>query len=128
MSRSWIPLRLPRPFVVVAVIIGVVAGVWAWYYAPSSEIDISIDNQTGSLALISVYIDGEGFGHERSTQFINYSSSVDFRATYSVARGSHTLLIEAVSPALSYRCNVHLNFLGADEIHLVLTNESLART
>jgi hypothetical protein len=117
--------RLVIPSVVVIVLL---LGGYLYWFAEESNIRIIIDNQTTDHVLVSIYIDGEDFGHQRDSQWVNFSDIVDFDRTFSVKRGSHPVLVSTIVPDLEYHCNVSVGLFETEPISLRLMETSLEPT
>lgn len=117
---------IPKVFLVPAIVVILVVALWAWCFATWSEVSLSIDNQTDGPAVVEVYIDGEGFEDMELAQMMGHEDEVDFRESFHVTRGAHTLLVRIVAMDLEYRCSFKFGVLPSTEsVALTLTDDYL---
>jgi len=107
------------------VVIGLLSGVYLNWFAETSSVRITIDNQSSEEILVYVFIDGEDFGHQRDQRWVNFSEGVDFDWSFSLTRGNHSVLVKAIVPELEYRFTVKVGVFDDKTVFLKLTETSL---
>lgn len=114
-----------RWVMILAIVMGPPLGAYLYWFAEMSSIRITVDNQATDPVLVCVYIDGEDLGHQRDSQWVNFSDIVDLDKSYSIKRGSHLVLVKTIVPELEYRCTVSVGLFETEPIPLRLTEASL---
>jgi hypothetical protein len=114
-----------RWVIAAVVVIGLPLGVYLNWFAETSSVRITIDNQSSEKILVYVFIDGEDFGHQRDLRWVNFSDRVDFDGSYPLTRGSHLVLVKTIVPELEYRFTVKVGVFDSKTTSLKLTETSL---